>query len=81
MSDKKIQSIEEAEKEISRLQNAIRHRDEFIRKTFGRYLTDEVVEEILDSKDGLKIGGERREVSILFTDLRHSTEISEQRDP
>ena len=81
MSDKKIQSIEEAEKEISRLQNAIRHRDEFIRKTFGRYLTDEVVEEILDSKDGLKIGGERREVSILFTDLRHSTEISEQMNP
>lgn len=79
MSDEKMLTIEEAEKEIRRLQNALEHRDNFIRKTFGRYLTDEVVEEILD-KDGLKIGGERREVAIMFTDLRHSTEISEQMD-
>ena len=53
-------------------------RNQFIRKTFGRYLTDEIVEELLESPDGLKVGGERREVTIVMTDLRGFSALSEQ---
>ena len=68
------------EEENSRLRESLRQQEEFTHRTFGRYLTDEVLEEILDNGEGLRIGGERREVTMLFSDLRRSTELSEQMD-
>ena len=53
----------------------------FIKKTFGRYLSDKVVDEILHSSEGQKIGGSRRVVTILMSDLRGFTRLSENRDP
>ena len=50
----------------------------FIRKTFGRYLSDDVVDSILESPEGLKLGGEKRTVTIMITDLRGFTAISER---
>ncbi|WP_341528673.1 adenylate/guanylate cyclase domain-containing protein [Nostoc sp. UHCC 0302] len=52
-----------------------------MRKTFGRYLTDEVVANILETPSGLKLGGERRKVTILVSDLRGFSAISEQLPP
>lgn len=53
----------------------------FIRETFGRYLSKKVVDEILESPDGQKIGGRRETVTILLSDLRGYTSLSETRDP
>jgi class 3 adenylate cyclase len=53
----------------------------FIRDTFGRYLSKKVVDEILESPDGLKMGGRREIVTILMSDLRGFTSLSENRDP
>ena len=69
------------QRENAHLKEALAARDAFIRNTFGRYLTDEVLEEIMSGEDGLKIGGERRIVSMMFTDLRCSTQLSEEMDP
>jgi adenylate cyclase len=52
-----------------------------IRETFGRYLTDEVVANLLESPEGLKLGGERRTISILTSDLRGFTALSERLPP
>ena len=52
-----------------------------IRKTFGRYLTDEVVANLLDSPEGFKLGGERKKVTILISDLRGFSAISERLSP
>lgn len=68
------------EEENARLRETLRQHDAFIRSTFGRYLTDEVLDTILSDTDGITIGGERRVVSILFSDMRRSTELSEQMD-
>ena len=46
----------------------------------GSYFTNEVLEDLLTTRDGLRIGGERKRVTILFSDLRRSTEISELLD-
>lgn len=54
---------------------------EFIRKTFGRYLSQKVVDEILASPDGHKIGGRRETVTILMADLRGFTSIADTSDP
>ncbi|HEY9726185.1 MAG TPA: adenylate/guanylate cyclase domain-containing protein [Chroococcales cyanobacterium] len=52
-----------------------------IRKTFGRYLTDSVVAQLLESPEGLQLGGENREVTILTSDLRGFTLLSERLQP
>jgi adenylate cyclase len=56
----------------------LERRNQFIRKTFGRYTSDEVVEALLDMPDGLKLGGEKREVTLLMSDLRGFTALAER---
>ena len=52
-----------------------------IRKTFGRYLTDAVVANLLEHPEGLKLGGERRKITILTSDIRGFTNFSERFPP
>ncbi len=73
--------------EVGRLAHAfedmikgLKQRD-FIRHTFGRYLSQEVANELLSSPDGLKLGGELREVTILVSDLRGFTALSARMNP
>jgi len=58
----------------------LRQRD-FIRNTFGRYVSPEVVRALLDAPEGLRLGGEKRVVTILMSDLRGYTRFAEQGDP
>lgn len=62
------------------MMEGLRQRD-FIRDTFGRYVTKEVVEELIDNPDGLRLGGEKREVTIMFSDIRGFTPLSEHLGP
>jgi adenylate cyclase len=55
--------------------------NQFIRKTFGRYLSKDVVENLLSSPDGLALGGEKRTITILMSDLRGFSALSEKLDP
>lgn len=53
----------------------------FIRATFGRYLSNEIVEELLGSPEGLKMSGESRQVTFLVSDLRGFTSLSSRLSP
>jgi class 3 adenylate cyclase len=56
----------------------LRQRD-FIRGTFGRYISNEVVDQLLGpSGEALKMGGETREVTFLVSDLRGFTSLTEK---
>ncbi|MBO6757374.1 MAG: adenylate/guanylate cyclase domain-containing protein [Roseibium sp.] len=48
-----------------------------IRSAFGQYLAPDYVELIAENPDSLKLGGERRRMTVLFSDVRGFTEISE----
>ena len=50
----------------------------FIRDTFGRYTSEEVVDRLIDTPKGLELGGEKREVTVLMADLRGFTSVSER---
>lgn len=48
-----------------------------IKKQFGTYLSPDMVEKLQKNPDLLKLGGDTRELSIMFTDVRGFTAISE----
>ncbi|MDQ6993390.1 MAG: adenylate/guanylate cyclase domain-containing protein [Mariprofundus sp.] len=50
----------------------------FIRDTFGRYLSEEIVNTLIDTPQGLNFGGEKRKVTIMMADLRGFTTIAER---
>jgi adenylate cyclase len=55
----------------------------FVRDLFGRYISPQIANEIVSRADAgeLHLGGEQREVSVLFADIRGFTHISEQLSP
>ncbi|MFC2027678.1 CHASE2 domain-containing protein [Chloroflexota bacterium] len=55
----------------------------FVSDLFGRYVSPQVANEILNMADNgqLNLGGETREVTVLFADIRHFTQMSEQMPP
>lgn len=78
LGDMQQEKIAETNKALARSQEWLELRNRFIRNTFGRYLSDEIVDSILDTSEGLKLGGEDRVVTILMTDLRGFTAMSER---
>ena len=50
----------------------------FIRNAFRYYLSPEVIEQIVQDPTSLRLGGERRELTILFSDIQGFTGISER---
>jgi adenylate cyclase len=54
---------------------------QFIRKAFSTYLSSDVVQEILADPGKLQLGGAKRYMSALFTDVQGFSTISEKLDP
>ncbi|HNN92002.1 MAG TPA: response regulator [Pseudomonadota bacterium] len=71
----------ESVRNLFEIQKRLEIQGEFIRKTFGRYLSDDVVDSLLASPEGLKLGGEKRMITILMADLRGFTSMSERLPP
>jgi adenylate cyclase len=53
----------------------------FIKSAFSQYLSPAVIEQLLNNPSLLSLGGERREISIFFSDVQGFTTISEKLDP
>ena len=56
-------------------------RAEFLKDMFGRYLSEEVTNALLENPDNIKLGGEKRCVTIMISDLRGFTPIAERLEP
>ncbi|MBT5752328.1 MAG: GAF domain-containing protein, partial [Rhodospirillaceae bacterium] len=56
-------------------------RNEFIKKVFGQYVTNEVAEAVLSNDGPLTLGGDRRNITVLMADLRGFTPMSEKLSP
>jgi adenylate cyclase len=63
--------------EIRRLAEDLELHNRFIQSLFGRYLSDEVVAGLLASPEGPRLGGEQRKVTLLMSDLRGFTPLTE----
>jgi adenylate cyclase len=66
---------------IQQLNNQLELRNKLLNETFGRFLSDEIVRQLLDTPDGLMLGGKKRALTIMMSDLRGFTAMSEQMEP
>jgi class 3 adenylate cyclase len=69
-----IRKWRQRERQVSELSN-------LLKKMFGRYLSTEVMESLIENPAALELGGEKRRVAIMMTDLRGFTALSEKLDP
>jgi adenylate cyclase len=53
----------------------------WIRKAFASYMSPKLVKQLVDNPQELRLTGERRELSFLFTDLEGFTSLIEQAEP
>jgi len=52
-----------------------------VKGAFQHYLSPDVIDQVLDNPDALALGGERKEVTVFFSDVRGFTTISENLSP
>jgi adenylate cyclase len=74
------QQLKESRAQLVDLNQQLERRNKFIRETFGRYTSDDIVGVLLDLPEGLKLGGEKRQVTLLMSDLRGFTALAERLD-
>jgi adenylate cyclase len=75
------QQLKDSREQLLKLNAQLEDRNRFIRQTFGRYTSDDIVQVLLDMPEGLKLGGEKRQLTILMTDLRGFTAMVERLEP
>lgn len=64
--------------ELARAQRAVSRERAFIKGALGRYVPEDVVRMLEREPHRLKLGGERRELSLLFTDIADFTSLAEE---
>lgn len=67
---------------LTPLRLALANREkQFVKSAFGRYLAPALVERLAREPQALQLGGENRRLTVLFSDIRGFTTISEGLDP
>ena len=56
-------------------------KEKFLRDAFSSYLSEDLMQELIKNPSALRLGGEKKELSILFSDIRGFTTISESMSP
>jgi adenylate cyclase len=65
---------------FNQMVDGLRERD-FVKDTFGKYMSKQVADEILKNPESIILGGKKQEVTILFSDIRGFTSFSESHPP
>jgi adenylate cyclase len=73
--------LKDSREQLVALNKELERRNLFIRQTFGRYTSEDIVGILLDLPEGLKLGGEKRRVTLLMSDLRGFTALAERLEP
>ena len=76
-----LSELRDAVKAMQRIQ-ALNHqlelRNQLLSETFGRYLSDKIVRQLLETPDGLALGGKKETLTVMMSDLRGFTAMSER---
>ncbi|MBS0604252.1 MAG: hypothetical protein JSS60_04350 [Verrucomicrobia bacterium] len=72
--------FEELGNEINNMTQGLQERER-LKLNFARYVSQHVMERILKAENVAKLEGERRKITVLFSDIRQFTQLSEQLPP
>lgn len=72
--------FQELAEEINRMSKGLRERER-LKLNFARYVSHHVMDKILKSETITKLEGERKKITVLFSDIRQFTKLSEQLPP
>lgn len=65
---------------INDMSKGLKEREK-LKNDFARYVSHQVLEKILNSENKTFLQGERKKVTVLFSDIRHFTKLAEQLSP
>lgn len=71
----------QAAREILRLNEQLKSRNTLLHQILGRYFSDKVVDVVMEHPEGASLGGEKRELTVMMSDLRGFTSLSEELEP
>ncbi|MBI3710764.1 MAG: adenylate/guanylate cyclase domain-containing protein [Proteobacteria bacterium] len=54
---------------------------QFVREAFSRYVSPGVLKKLESHHEGLALGGDKREISVIFTDIEGFTTFAERQEP
>ena len=80
LGSSRIREFNEAGRAFNDMVDGLRERER-IRDLFGKYVPPEVAETVLADPTWLELGGENREITVLFTDIENFTALSEGLSP
>jgi len=69
------------EKELKQTVQVVSEERRVIKDMFARYMSNEVMTRLMETPDSVKLGGDKREATVFFADIRGYTSFSEGRDP
>jgi class 3 adenylate cyclase len=59
----------------------LRYYNEYLQRAFSTYLSGEVVQDIMTDPSRLQLGGSKRQMTAVFTDIQDFSSIAERLDP
>lgn len=69
------------QEEIRQLNQQLEERNDLLRQVFRQYFSEDIFHEIIEHPEEAAIGGKKRELTVMMTDLRGFTSISEALQP
>jgi len=69
------------ENELKQTVQAVTEERRIIKDMFCRYMSNEVMESLMETPDKVKLGGDKRNATVFFADIRGYTSFSENREP
>jgi PAS domain S-box-containing protein len=69
------------ERELKKKMNVAVEERRYVKDMFARYLSNEVVENLMENPDLVKPGGDKKTATVLFADIRGYTSFSENKEP
>ncbi|MDR0302276.1 MAG: PAS domain-containing protein [Treponema sp.] len=69
------------EKELKQTVQAVSEDRRVIKDMFARYMSHEVIENMMAAPESIKLGGDKKTATVFFADIRGYTSFSETREP
>ncbi len=73
--------IKESQAHLEMLNSELTQSNKFYQQLFGQYMSESLLEQVLINKKGTQLGGEEKKVTVLVSDLRKFSPISEKYPP